>query len=51
MWLWLKGRLYSPSMKVPPKRKGNSLLALAIGRKMGLPSMKVPPKRKGNPKT
>ena len=38
----------SPSMKVPPKRKGNdgdrgSHVTLRP------PSMKVPPKRKGNP--
>ena len=34
-------------MKVPPKRKGNTLYALAalLGDE---PSMKVPPKRKGN---
>ena len=36
-----------PSMKVPPKRKGN-----CIGRRdrveVHTPSMKVPPKRKGN---
>ena len=36
-----------PSMKVPPKRKGNNgaLLGLLF---LDLPSMKVPPKRKGN---
>ena len=36
-----------PSMKVPPKRKGNGILhhRRAILR---VPSMKVPPKRKGN---
>ena len=40
-WSW------SPSMKVPPKRKGNTL---AAGTDYGAdrPSMKVPPKRKGN---
>ena len=37
----------SPSMKVPPKRKGNA--ATASGRRSSTdPSMKVPPKRKGN---
>ena len=39
--------LLTPSMKVPPKRKGNSrrqLFASDVRR----PSMKVPPKRKGN---
>ena len=35
-----------PSMKVPPKRKGNGA-AINDGRLVG-PSMKVPPKRKGN---
>ena len=39
--------LQMPSMKVPPKRKGNAgffhVAELAYG-----PSMKVPPKRKGN---
>ena len=35
-----------PSMKVPPKRKGNSRLERQHLRL--LPSMKVPPKRKGN---
>ena len=39
----------NPSMKVPPKRKGNfqspSLITFSFN-----PSMKVPPKRKGNPK-
>ena len=37
----------SPSMKVPPKRKGNQLKD-AEGKPTGKPSMKVPPKRKGN---
>ena len=36
-----------PSMKVPPKRKGN-LVDFGEGGGCGLPSMKVPPKRKGN---
>ena len=36
-----------PSMKVPPKRKGNDFDLFVVG--FGLfPSMKVPPKRKGN---
>ncbi len=42
--------LSSPSMKVPPKRKGNRLRSLQAHRR-GLPSMKVPPKRKGNRQT
>ena len=37
-----------PSMKVPPKRKGNGLLLL-VHLLLLEPSMKVPPKRKGNP--
>ena len=37
-----------PSMKVPPKRKGNPL-GLTDFSDMKNPSMKVPPKRKGNP--
>ena len=36
-----------PSMKVPPKRKGNHPLHPVIARRLS-PSMKVPPKRKGN---
>ena len=36
-----------PSMKVPPKRKGNSGVSSRSGRVQS-PSMKVPPKRKGN---
>ena len=37
-----------PSMKVPPKRKGN-FPEMGTERAGGLlPSMKVPPKRKGN---
>ncbi len=36
-----------PSMKVPPKRKGNSKTA-SFGSHVKKPSMKVPPKRKGN---
>ena len=39
--------LLSPSMKVPPKRKGNANL-LFFPRGCFGPSMKVPPKRKGN---
>ena len=35
-----------PSMKVPPKRKGN--IAHRTPRGCYEPSMKVPPKRKGN---
>ena len=34
-------------MKVPPKRKGNPLVAASVAYH-GLASMKVPPKRKGN---
>ena len=37
-----------PSMKVPPKRKGNSMEYPLKGVLHGYPSMKVPPKRKGN---
>ena len=37
----------SPSMKVPPKRKGNAL-AKKEAEAVLMPSMKVPPKRKGN---
>ena len=36
-----------PSMKVPPKRKGNQVPTYQIVKTWG-PSMKVPPKRKGN---
>ena len=36
-----------PSMKVPPKRKGNGL-TLCKYLCVHQPSMKVPPKRKGN---
>ena len=36
-----------PSMKVPPKRKGNGGAALGLLYSLK-PSMKVPPKRKGN---
>ena len=36
-----------PSMKVPPKRKGNTG-APTTAQMTALPSMKVPPKRKGN---
>ena len=36
----------APSMKVPPKRKGNAALPHIPCRRP--PSMKVPPKRKGN---
>ena len=39
--------LDAPSMKVPPKRKGNpGRVIVAFDRAQ--PSMKVPPKRKGN---
>ena len=37
----------SPSMKVPPKRKGNQPLNKRWAGRY-IPSMKVPPKRKGN---
>ena len=37
-----------PSMKVPPKRKGNQKDLITHGLQQQ-PSMKVPPKRKGNP--
>ena len=37
----------NPSMKVPPKRKGN--VPSGCNRNNFRPSMKVPPKRKGNP--
>ena len=36
-----------PSMKVPPKRKGNAK-SFPLMTSWQLPSMKVPPKRKGN---
>ena len=36
-----------PSMKVPPKRKGNTQMSPQFWAENG-PSMKVPPKRKGN---
>ena len=36
-----------PSMKVPPKRKGNSGIDFLVAGDIQ-PSMKVPPKRKGN---
>ena len=39
--------IYSPSMKVPPKRKGNISTHRHLN-KVASPSMKVPPKRKGN---
>ena len=38
---------FYPSMKVPPKRKGN-LAARSSVLSLVVPSMKVPPKRKGN---
>ena len=38
--------MFTPSMKVPPKRKGN-LTERALDYLVA-PSMKVPPKRKGN---
>ena len=37
-----------PSMKVPPKRKGNVRVFFLFVNDLFLPSMKVPPKRKGN---
>ena len=37
-----------PSMKVPPKRKGNLMRRFLCWVKPPRPSMKVPPKRKGN---
>ena len=37
-----------PSMKVPPKRKGNVHVWTSFHCECTLPSMKVPPKRKGN---
>ena len=40
-------RSFYPSMKVPPKRKGNTF-GLRVGAGPVHPSMKVPPKRKGN---
>ena len=36
-----------PSMKVPPKRKGNEVFMVRCVARPA-PSMKVPPKRKGN---
>ena len=39
--------LSAPSMKVPPKRKGNAVSEEVTALK-AKPSMKVPPKRKGN---
>ena len=44
------GTLIGPSMKVPPKRKGNDVF-LCCRSPCEYPSMKVPPKRKGNPET
>ena len=43
------GVVGGPSMKVPPKRKGNFHLLDSVGQVLQ-PSMKVPPKRKGNPR-
>ena len=37
-----------PSMKVPPKRKGNGVRLPGTCTGSLCPSMKVPPKRKGN---
>ena len=37
-----------PSMKVPPKRKGNAGTSAGSPAAGASPSMKVPPKRKGN---
>ena len=42
-----RGQAHAPSMKVPPKRKGNPINK-HIHRAIIAPSMKVPPKRKGN---
>ena len=47
MSMWLPCVLLRPSMKVPPKRKGNALVDL-FAVVLSHPSMKVPPKRKGN---
>ena len=41
------GEVFGPSMKVPPKRKGNGLTSSSCAESY-FPSMKVPPKRKGN---
>ena len=41
------GEVFGPSMKVPPKRKGNNH-ERKRNRNIRHPSMKVPPKRKGN---
>ena len=41
------GEVFGPSMKVPPKRKGNKLCH-RVPVPAHAPSMKVPPKRKGN---
>ena len=38
----------NPSMKVPPKRKGNGVEVVSSESQRVSPSMKVPPKRKGN---
>ncbi len=40
--------VHFPSMKVPPKRKGNARARVAREVFPHAPSMKVPPKRKGN---
>ena len=40
--------MQSPSMKVPPKRKGNAAPRASLFTQHVKPSMKVPPKRKGN---
>ena len=42
-----RSMLGMPSMKVPPKRKGNSHIRVLLAHRTS-PSMKVPPKRKGN---
>ena len=42
-----RGHVQAPSMKVPPKRKGNACRFHLLD-SVGQPSMKVPPKRKGN---
>ena len=49
LWMlrrWICG--LRPSMKVPPKRKGNLAGFIAVCKGLYSPSMKVPPKRKGN---
>ena len=45
--LYAQNRSPPPSMKVPPKRKGNPRV-VKFHAYYSRPSMKVPPKRKGN---